>query len=124
MKFLKTQRGGEACNFDGFSYRIDKIGIDKKIWRCMKRECTGQLWTTISNIETIVKKVHTHVANEVFCTIKKVVSEMKAPSKFCGVYRIIWSNQLLFKSLLSFEFVLRRVSNYLVELVAYYMLLK
>ena len=72
--YVKTQRGGQKLLFNGYAYRTDKTGIDKKTWRCEKSSCKGRAWSM--NDEVTETTAHNHAPDPERLFALKTMSEL------------------------------------------------
>uniref|UniRef100_A0A915L1Y2 FLYWCH-type domain-containing protein n=1 Tax=Romanomermis culicivorax TaxID=13658 RepID=A0A915L1Y2_ROMCU len=56
MAVYQTPRGKEPLSLDGSAYRIDVIQPDKKNWCCAEMQCKGEISTSVTNQDPIVRQ--------------------------------------------------------------------
>ena len=81
MEILTTQKGSEACNYGGFSYRVDTVTSIRKIWRCRTIGCKGRLWSDIDNCHPIEKQGHSHPPAPEIGIVMSTICKMKQRAK-------------------------------------------
>jgi hypothetical protein len=87
LQLATSQRGRQLIRKDGFLFQLEKVGLQKRIWRCNhwnKVQCYARMHTTdsLENPELLSEMgLHNHGPDPIKCDVKQVISELKKKAK-------------------------------------------
>ena len=81
MELIKSRKGSDMINHEGFLYRRDKTKLNTINWRCAKAGCKGRLTTNLlyrqQQQPPVSSGVHMHPPNPVEVAIRRVQNTVK-----------------------------------------------